>query len=170
MSLLSPACHRLPLAPLLLFALLACFCPGPVSSELFQDYVLTQCASTTSTLTTINRARETAVSGTIPAHIGNCMELAEIKLYSTTVSGTIPPEIGRLTKLEELYLFDLQLSGPLPTEIGKLTKLQGLFLDDTNLVGNVPLQPANLKMLWLNNSRVTGYEDQATSVTDYVAL
>ena len=75
---------------------------------------------------------------TIPAEIGNLVNLIYLHLSYNQLTGSIPPEIGNLTNLDELYLYDNQLTGSIPSEIGNLINLAYLGLFNNDLTGEIP--------------------------------
>merc|ERR1712137_990138 len=77
------------------------------------------------------------LSGTIPAEIGNLINLEELILESNKLSGTIPAEIGNLINLSILILSSNELSGSIPEGIDNLN-LGGLDLHDNKLSGIIP--------------------------------
>ena len=87
------------------------------------------------------------LSGTIPAEIGNLVNLEELKLHGNKLTGSIPHEIGNLVSLEYLSFADNQITGSIPPEIGNLTNLEYLSLHDNQLTGSIPQEIGNLTNL-----------------------
>ena len=88
-----------------------------------------------------------AVSGQIPASIGNLVKLRSLILSCNDFTGSIPEEIGNLVKLQELELDHNRLSGNIPECIGNLFDLYNLDLGVNELSGNIPASIGNLTNL-----------------------
>ena len=88
-----------------------------------------------------------ALSGPIPAEIGNLMSLNALDLSANALSGPIPAQLGYLTNLTALDLTDSGLSGPIPTEIGNLANLTRLRLGSNHLSGPIPAELGDLTNL-----------------------
>ena len=84
------------------------------------------------------------LTGEIPHHLGNLVDLTDLWLYQNNLSGPIPPELGRLTKLHHLYLFSNNLSGTIPVQLGNLANLVQFQLADNELSGPIPPELGNL--------------------------
>ena len=98
-------------------------------------------------------------TGTIPADLGNLINLQELHLGSIQWTGTIPSELGNLVNLRELSLGGHQLTGRIPVELGNLVNLRALNLGDNQLTGGIPAELgslANLRELYLNGNQLTG--------------
>lgn len=78
------------------------------------------------------------LTGSIPAELGNLLNLTKLYLGFNRLAGNIPLDLGKLTNLQELDLAYNQLSGNLPTFFSNLVNLRTLDLRDNNLTGNVP--------------------------------
>ena len=94
------------------------------------------------------------VVGTIPAELGNLINLQHLDLSSeylcfSHLSGSIPPELGRLTNLTRLDLSWNDLSGPIPAELANLTNLAQLYIGGNRLSGPIPAEIAHLANLWI---------------------
>ena len=104
--------------------------------------------------------RLNALSGPIPAEVGQLTQLRRLNLNYNALSGPIPAEVGQLTQLQYLYLQGNALSGPIPAEVGRLTQLQLLDLHNNDLSGPIPAEVsalAALKDLKLyNNAALSG--------------
>ncbi|MXW56736.1 MAG: hypothetical protein F4Z59_08815, partial [Gemmatimonadales bacterium] len=85
-----------------------------------------------------------ALSGPIPAQLGNLANLTRVDLTNSGVSGPIPAEIGKLANLTRLRLGSNDLSGAIPAELGDLESLSTLSLGNNNLSGPVPAEIGNL--------------------------
>lgn len=97
--------------------------------------------------------------GTIPASIGNLVNLTSLQLYGNQLSGGIPTEIGYLTNLTYLHLENASLGGSIPESICNLTKLGQLRLRMSSLTGSIPAcigNLTNLVILWLSTNELTG--------------
>ncbi|KAK2999116.1 hypothetical protein RJ639_023462, partial [Escallonia herrerae] len=99
------------------------------------------------------------ISGSIPAGIGNLVNLEYLAMWNTQVNGTIPIGIGKLSKLKDLILSHSQLSGVIPSTIGNLSLLIELYLDGNNFDGNIPStlgKCTNLLLLNLSQNSLSG--------------
>ena len=100
-----------------------------------------------------------ALTGEIPAELGNLTALEYLKLSSNALIGPIPAELGNLTSLEELDLGFNGLTGEIPPELGNLTSLEELDLGFNGLTGEIPPELGNLaalEFLNLHANRLTG--------------
>ena len=97
--------------------------------------------------------------GTIPAELGQLVNLAHLYLRLNALSGPIPAELGQLTNLRRLNLNYNALSGSIPIELGQLTNLQYLYLQGNALSGSIPIelgQLTNLQLMDLHNNDLSG--------------
>ena len=105
------------------------------------------------------RLVENALSGEIPAELGNLTNLQVLSFSINTLSGEIPAELGRLTNLQILSLSANGLSGKIPAELGDLANLQRLDLLQNELSGEIPEELenlANLERLYLHRNKLSG--------------
>ena len=79
-----------------------------------------------------------ALSGPIPAELGNLSALEHLNLVGNRLSGAIPVAFGSLTGLESLDLAWNALSGSIPAGLGNLTNLKSLDLAGNELGGSIP--------------------------------
>ena len=93
------------------------------------------------------RLVENALSGAIPAELGNLTNLQVLSFSKNTLSGEIPTELGDLTNLQLLYLNQNELSGEIPSKLGDLTSLLYLYLNDNALTGSIPSELGRLTRL-----------------------
>jgi hypothetical protein len=96
--------------------------------------------------------------GTIPASIGNIVELDYINLSKNKLTGVIPTTIGKLSKLTRLFLNYNQLSGTIPSEIGNLPVIF-LELTKNQLSGSIPQNLGKLQYpvaITLDSNLLTG--------------
>ncbi len=79
-----------------------------------------------------------ALSGTIPAQIGNLPELDYLQIGDNQLTGPIPPELGNLSKMNALELSFNELTGPIPVEFGNLSDMVVLSMRGNFLTGPIP--------------------------------
>ena len=99
------------------------------------------------------------LTGSIPSEIGNLVNLSYIHLSYNQFTGSMPSEIGNLINLAYLGLFNNQLTGSIPPEIGNQTNLIYLNLTDNDLTDSIPPgigDLTNLLYLRLSNNSITG--------------
>ena len=84
------------------------------------------------------------ISGTIPANIGNLVNLTNFSVYNNSLEGPIPESMGSLVNLEKLVLANNSFSGEIPVVIGNLDKLTVLQIQKNNFTGAVPDTVRNL--------------------------
>ena len=102
---------------------------------------------------------QNALSGAIPPELGNLVNLTHLYLYQNTLSGAIPPELGNLVNLTHLYLYQNTLRGAIPPELGKLMNLTHLLLHQNTLSGAIPPELGklvNLTHLLLRQNTLSG--------------
>ena len=105
------------------------------------------------------RMAENALSGPIPAKLGDLAHLRYLNLGSNDLTGPIPPELGRLAHLSVLDLGGNRLTGSIPPELGRLAHLSVLHLGANRLTGSIPPELgnlANLNWLQLAGNALTG--------------
>lgn len=88
-----------------------------------------------------------ALTGQIPAALGELDELTVLHLGGNHLTGPIPSEIGRMSKLTILHLSNNALTGSIPEELGNLANLEELRLERNRLSGNIPETLAALEKL-----------------------
>ena len=81
---------------------------------------------------------QNALSGSLPVELGNLVNLTHLYLYQNTLSGAIPPQLGNLVNLTHLYLYQNTLSGAIPPELGNLVNLTHLLLHQNTLSDAIP--------------------------------
>ncbi len=102
---------------------------------------------------------DNATANTLPAEIGNLVNLIRLDLDGNSLSGSIPKEIGNLTKLQTLYLNGNNFSGSIPEEIGNLVNARYMYLGSYNLTGEIPESLGNcenLTTLSICSSQISG--------------
>ncbi len=103
--------------------------------------------------------RGNELSGSLPAKLGNLVNLTHLYLHQNALSGAIPPELGNLVNLTHLYLYQNALSGAIPPELGKLVNLTHLLLHQNTLSGAIPPDLGlleNLTHLLLHQNALSG--------------
>ena len=99
-----------------------------------------------------------ALTGTLPAELGNFTLLETLNLSGNQITGSIPPQIGRLTSLTTLNLSSNQLDGVIPQTIANNTSLSILNLSVNALDGQIPASMGRLSALdelYLQNNTLT---------------
>lgn len=81
-----------------------------------------------------------AISGILPASLGDLTALEYLYLNNNRLVGSIPTEIGNLVNLKKLFLHGNLLIGILPTQLGSLTNLTELRLNNNLLRSTIPTQ------------------------------
>ena len=74
------------------------------------------------------RLRRNALTGSIPAELGELANLVWLDISLNNLSGPLPVGLGDLTRLRFLDLGANDLTGPIPTELGGLASLEFLIL------------------------------------------
>ncbi|KAG6515053.1 hypothetical protein ZIOFF_025432 [Zingiber officinale] len=100
-----------------------------------------------------------ALSGSIPAGIGNLIGLQKLVLHENYFTGSIPEGIGHLLQLQVLFLDDNNLSGQMPRSLGNLTQLYLLNASYNALHGPIPATLGRLQSLttlWLSDNFLDG--------------
>ena len=103
--------------------------------------------------------RGNELSGSLPAKLGNLVNLTHLYLHQNALSGAIPPELGNLVNLTHLYLHQNALSGEIPMELGNLVNLTHLYLYQNTLSGAIPPdlgKLVNLTHLLLHQNALSG--------------
>lgn len=91
--------------------------------------------------------QENQLQGLIPPAWGSLINLREVTLSFNQLTGVLPAEIGNWVNLQLLYLHANQFQGALPATIGNLTKLEKLYLRSNQLSGSIPGEIGNLTNL-----------------------
>lgn len=101
-----------------------------------------------------------ALTGSIPASIGNITTLLELDLsYNEQLSGPVPSTIKNLWQLQRLYLYNTAIEGPLPSDWSGMVSLERLWIHTAALTGPIPASIGDLPMLEdlnLGNNALTG--------------
>ena len=88
------------------------------------------------------------LSGPLPAGLGDLTRLRFLDFNANDLTGPIPTELGSLVNLEVLVLSsNFALTGPVPASLGNLTRLRVLRLDRTGLTGPIPPELGGLPNL-----------------------
>nr|CAB3457089.1 unnamed protein product [Digitaria exilis] len=88
-----------------------------------------------------------AITGPIPASIGDIINMTLMNLSSNMLNGTIPASLCRLPFLEQLVLSNNNLTGGIPECIGNATHLGELGLSGNALSGTIPSSIGSLVRL-----------------------
>ncbi|MDE2640429.1 MAG: hypothetical protein OXI03_07585 [Chloroflexota bacterium] len=100
-----------------------------------------------------------ALTGTIPASLGDLARLTALDLTANELIGPIPAALGNLARLESLALGWNGLTGAIPEALGNLTRLRALDLRNNRLTGAISPELGNLaqlKRLMLEWNQLTG--------------
>ncbi|KAM0824699.1 hypothetical protein ACQ4PT_070022 [Festuca glaucescens] len=110
------------------------------------------------------------IKGSIPADIGDVINITLMNLSSNQLNGTVPESICALPKLERLSLSNNALIGVIPACIGNATSLGELDLSGNVLSGNIPSGiGSGLVNLYLQNNQLSG-EIPATRLAECIRL
>ncbi|XP_061352233.1 putative receptor-like protein kinase At3g47110 [Gastrolobium bilobum] len=99
------------------------------------------------------------ITGTIPAGLGNLIELIGFELEFNLLTGSIPTSFGKFQKIQLLNLNANKLSGEIPSSIGNLSQLSQLDLSNNILEGSIPPSIGNcqyLQYLDLSHNNLSG--------------
>ncbi|OMP05936.1 hypothetical protein CCACVL1_01784 [Corchorus capsularis] len=91
------------------------------------------------------------IQGSIPAGIGNIVNLNLLGMEGNQLSGSIPEVVGKLRKLQVLTLHDNRFSGLIPFSFGNLTALTRLSMDENRFEGSIPPSLGNCRKLRVLN-------------------
>ncbi|KAJ0984492.1 hypothetical protein J5N97_002848 [Dioscorea zingiberensis] len=103
--------------------------------------------------------RFTALSGPIPAFLGELKDLTDIDLSGNLLTGPIPEPVASLPKLDRLTLFGNKLTGTIPPSLFRgQTRGDLLYLSDNLLTGEIPrsVGDADVAYIYLAGNRFTG--------------
>ncbi|KAK7360559.1 hypothetical protein VNO77_02565 [Canavalia gladiata] len=89
------------------------------------------------------------LTGSIPASFGKFRKMQSLNLNANKLSGKIPSSIGNLSQLFQLDLSNNMLEGSIPPSVGNCQNLQFLDLSHNNLNGTIPLQVIGIPSLSL---------------------
>ena len=100
-----------------------------------------------------------ALTGSVPATLGQMAELDYLYLHGNDLSGEIPGALGDASRLRRLHLHNNDLTGSIPTSLGNLSRLRYLILSNNMLDGEIPSElgdATNIKLLYLDGNMLTG--------------
>ena len=116
---------------------------------------------------------DNALTGSIPATLGDIEFLETLQLSSNQLSGPIPSAIGRLEFLGELDLSYNTLAGTLPSTIGNMQFLETLRLNHNSIAGPLPSELgglSSLTILDLSHNHLSGSADPVLNITTLETL
>ena len=87
------------------------------------------------------------LSGEIPRQLSNLINLKRLDLSENTLEGSIPESLKNLENLNWLSLYTNKLSGNLPEWLGEISSLQLLLLGGNQFNGPIPESLGNLQNL-----------------------
>ena len=96
-----------------------------------------------------------ALTGSIPAELGDLDSLEYLHLAGNALTGSIPAELGDLESLTSLYLRHNDLTGSIPAELGDLENLTELYLNSNDLTGSIPAELGDLDLSLIHISEPT---------------
>ncbi|XP_050227336.1 putative receptor-like protein kinase At3g47110 isoform X2 [Mercurialis annua] len=120
--------------------------------------VLPECIGNLSITLSVLAVDNNRIFGSIPAGIGNLINLQRLDMWNNQLSGTVDV-IGKLQKLVYSQLQENQFSGEIPNSLGNLTKLTFINLRKNNLHGSIPSSLGNcqsLVQLSLSSNKLNG--------------
>ena len=88
-----------------------------------------------------------ALTGPVPASLGNLANLSGLSLGYNNLTGPIPATLGNLANLTSLSLHGNSLQGPVPATLGDLARLTSLSLHGNHLTGPLPFEMTKLSAL-----------------------
>ncbi|KAL5991715.1 hypothetical protein ACLOJK_012625 [Asimina triloba] len=104
--------------------------------------------------------RYNKLTGNIPSTIGNLGNLARLWLQGNSFNGSIPESLGNLARLNDLSLKENQLTGTIPSSLANCRGLQTLELSGNKLQGSIPGEifdlPSLSKVLNLSHNSLSG--------------
>ena len=88
-------------------------------------------------------------TGSIPATIGNLVNLKNIDLSENNIVGSIPEGLWTIDALELVYLANNTLTGTLSSSFSSLgNNTRDIYLNGNNLNGQLPdIEPGTFRML-----------------------
>lgn len=98
-------------------------------------------------------------TGKLPSTLGNLSNLIKFYGDGNAFSDTIPGQLGNLPSLQDLELGENQLEGAIPSNLGNLPAIMRLRLDNNQLSGSIPPELGrlgSLDILDLSNNQLTG--------------
>ncbi len=95
-------------------------------------------------------------------------------MWNNNLVGTLPAELGNLVNLQSLVLDNNQLEGSIPAALGEIQSLQFLRLDDNRLIGTIPttIADGSFQVLNLENPPyiANAIPDRAITLNDEVEI
>ena len=98
----------------------------------------------------IDLSANSALTGALPAAIGNMERIDEIRLEETGIGGPLPQELYSVITLRILVLKGSDFSGPISTDLQNLQKLKIIDLQNNQFSGRIPNIWSNIPDLGKN--------------------
>lgn len=116
------------------------------------------------------------LQGSIPATIGNMVNLETLSIYNSpsspgSLSGTLPDDIGNLQKIRSITIENQKITGIIPHQINNLSNLNSITLSNNMLDGEIPsFNLPNLQYLNLSNNKLTSISESAWKLDNLQSL
>lgn len=113
---------------------------------------------------TVLQLKQRQLVGTLPAAIGDLIELVDLQIYQNNLVGTLPATLFSLEKLVSADISNNQFDGEIPAGFGRIPTLEALNLNYNNFSGNLPfslIESPHLGWLDVSFNQLSGPLDPA---------